>query len=364
MKDEATKPILLYGATGYTGRLTAELAAKHRCNLTLASRDPNEVSRLADSLSLPWSAFDLKDVDRIVEQIQSYSVVLHLAGPYRDTAPQMREACIKAKVHYVDITGELEVYIDHLNHQAQVKSAGICLLTGAGFDVTPSDCLSAYLKQQLPDADQLSLFFLGGAGMSRGTMTSGLSMIGGGTPIRRGGQLIKKMRPPTAELTINGKPRSFIASAWGDLVTAAYSTGIENITVYFDLKTSLIGSGWLAPVKNWLLGSRLIKKLLLWIIQRSPAGPNQHARESAHQQIIGIVTNPKGQQLAVELTTCEAYTLTAFTALKAAEVLQDQNTLNNPVGVHTPSTLLGADFILQFDRVCRKEIPDLNHNYQ
>ncbi len=249
MIENQTKPILLYGATGYTGQLTAELAARKQSNLVIAGRDSAAVSELADSLGLPWDAFELTDVDNIASRIKKFSVILHLAGPYRDTAPLMRKASLKAGVDYVDITGELDVYSDHLSYQKDVTAAGVCLLTGAGFDVTPSDCLAAYLKQQMPDANQLNLFFLGGAGMSRGTMASGLNMIGGGTPIRRNGQIIKKMQPPSAKLTLAGKSQTFVASAWGDLVTAGFSTGIDNITVYFDLRTSLIGTGWLAPVK-------------------------------------------------------------------------------------------------------------------
>ncbi len=71
------------------------------------------------------------------------------------------------------------------------------------------------------------------------------------------------------------------------------------------------------------------------------------------------MTNSKGQQFSAKLTTCEAYTLTTYTALQAAEALQHKKTLKRAVGVHTPSTLLGADFILQFEGVSRTANPEI-----
>ena len=63
------------------------------------------------------------------------AVVLNCAGPFSRTAAQLVAACLRAKVHYLDITGELAVLEGMAGRDDQARAAGITLLPGAGFDV-------------------------------------------------------------------------------------------------------------------------------------------------------------------------------------------------------------------------------------
>src|SRR3546814_17052749 len=84
-------------------------------------------------------------------------LVLHCAGPFSATSAPMIEACLQAKAHYLDITGEISVFEHAQTQDARAKAAGIVVCPGVGFDVIPTDCVAAALQAALPAATQLAL---------------------------------------------------------------------------------------------------------------------------------------------------------------------------------------------------------------
>lgn len=344
----AAGPILIYGATGYTGEMVAERAAELGCDVTLAGRNREKLRALSGRTGLPFTSFALYEPAAIEAQLADYSTVLHLAGPYRETAQPMFEAACRTGTHYVDITGEIEVLLAHLARDDAARAAGIVLLTGAGFDVVPSDCLAAFVCAGFDEVRSLELFFSGGAGMSRGTMASGLSMIGGGTPIRRNGTIIHVSPPPRRSCDFGEGPRLCTASAWGDLVTAYHSAHARDITCYFEAKPFGIQRGPLTPLSRFLLKTRPVRALLARLIERMPAGPDRSSREMARQVLVAEATGVSGPPVRARLTTPEAYTLTAMACLEAAQSIAKGGV--NP-GFHTPATAFGVEFITRFTGV-------------
>ena len=79
------------------------------------------------------------------------SAVIHCAGPFVYTAQPMVEACLRQRVHYLDITGEIAVFEALAARSTEAQQAGVMLLPGVGFDIVPSDCLAAHLKRRLAD---------------------------------------------------------------------------------------------------------------------------------------------------------------------------------------------------------------------
>jgi short subunit dehydrogenase-like uncharacterized protein len=139
--------ILLYGATGYTGRLIAREARAMGAGVVLAGRNPNKLKAVARQLDLPWRAFDLADLARLAAALKDFFVVLNAAGPFSSTARPVADACLREGTHYLDITGEIDVFEALFARDAEAKRAGAMLLPGVGFDVVPSDCLAAHLKR-------------------------------------------------------------------------------------------------------------------------------------------------------------------------------------------------------------------------
>ena len=101
------------------------------------------------------------------------------------------QACLATHVHYFDITGEIEVFeLAHSVHEKAQRS-GIVLCPGVGFDVVPTDCVAARLKQAMPDATHLALGFDSNSGLSKGTAKTAIESAGGGSRVRRDGRIVE-----------------------------------------------------------------------------------------------------------------------------------------------------------------------------
>src|ERR1043166_7402571 len=175
---------MIYGANGYTGELIAREAARRGMHPILAGRSAERVEPLARELGLESRVFPVTQPN-----LDGVRIVLHCAGPFVRTSGPMVRACLDAGAAYLDITGEIEVYETILAQHDEAVKRGALLLPGVGFDVVPTDCLAAMLKQRLPDANELWLAFSSGAGLSRGTIKTMIEGAGEGGAIRRDGKI-------------------------------------------------------------------------------------------------------------------------------------------------------------------------------
>jgi NAD(P)-dependent dehydrogenase (short-subunit alcohol dehydrogenase family) len=217
---------LIYGATGYTGRLIAKAANDRGARPILAGRNLDKVKRVAEPLGLIARAFDLGDPARIDAAIKDVSVVLCAAGPFSATSQPVADARLRNRVHYLDITGEIDVFEALAARDAEAKARGIMLLPGVGFDVAPSDCLAAHLKRRLPDANDLKLYLSLGANMSRGTAKTMIEAIAAGTRMRRNGRIVSRDRAEVGSCDFGEGEKPTVQVGWGDVATAFHSTGI------------------------------------------------------------------------------------------------------------------------------------------
>ncbi|MEO8225232.1 MAG: saccharopine dehydrogenase NADP-binding domain-containing protein, partial [Gammaproteobacteria bacterium] len=101
---------LLYGANGYTGQLLAAEAARRGLKPILAGRNAEALRSLGARLGLPVRVFGLEEVAAVAAGLTDVSLVLHAAGPFSATCAPMLEACLAAGAHYLDITGEIDVF--------------------------------------------------------------------------------------------------------------------------------------------------------------------------------------------------------------------------------------------------------------
>ena len=337
---------LLYGAYGYTGRLIAREAVDKGYRPILAGRDAAKVQALGRELQLDAVPCSMEDIDVLRRLLQEVPLVIHCAGPFIDTAEIMMFLCLETQTHYLDITGEYQVFEMAARLSAKAKEAGIILLPGVGFDVVPSDCLAAMLKASLPDAQSLELAFQSSkGGLSRGTALTMVRNAANGGVIREAGELV--MVPAaykTKQIDFGEGPRSTFSIPWGDVSTAWHSTGIPNIIVYTAAPPKSIRQIKMTRYLGWLLRRDFVQRFLQNKVKKSISGPSARARAEGVTRLWGKVSNERGQWVEARLITPDGYTLTALAAVKIASSL-----ISNPVqpGFHTPSTAFGADFILQ-----------------
>src|SRR5262245_31883106 len=96
--------LLLYGANGYTGELTAREAVARGLRPILAGRSRDALEPLARELGLELRVFGLDDAKALDEGLAGVALVLHCAGPFSRTARPMVDACLRRRTHYLDIT--------------------------------------------------------------------------------------------------------------------------------------------------------------------------------------------------------------------------------------------------------------------
>ena len=212
--------ILVYGATGYTGKLIARMARQLGMSVTLAGRNAAKLQALAAETGFEQVAVGLDDSSTLSAIIAEFDVALHIAGPFSKTAKPMVEACLAGGTHYLDITGEIPVFESHRMIDRRAREAGIMIMSGAGFDIVPSDCLALHLKERMPQAVKLTLAMQGMGDVSQGTGKTAIEAIDGGTATRRNGTIEYLRKPPRRKLQFGNREVDCVGISWGDVATA------------------------------------------------------------------------------------------------------------------------------------------------
>ena len=119
---------MIYGANGYTGRLAARLAKDRNLSPVLAGRHAEQIRPLACELGFESRVFDLTDPAVVATNLEGIAAVLHCAGPFSATSRPMLAGCLRAKTHYLDIAGEIEVFEDIHSRSQEFRSAGIVVV--------------------------------------------------------------------------------------------------------------------------------------------------------------------------------------------------------------------------------------------
>ncbi len=342
---------LIYGATGYTGRLCAEHAVERGLRPILAGRNPDKLRALAEVFGLEWRAFGLAPTPA---QLQGVAAVLHAAGPFSATAAPMASACIEAGVHYCDITGEIDVFEALAAWDARARDAGVMLLPGAGFDVVPSDCLAAHVAARLPGAMRLRLSIGGLSKASRGTMKTMLEGVGTGMRLRRNGAIVQGDAGRRQEADFGNGSRPTLGVPWGDVSTAWRSTGIPNVEVFFEAtRQTKVMTALPAPVRKLLSLSPVVRFLQGQVDRYLPPGPSPADRTIGRAAVLAEAWDAAGRRVSALLAPPEPYHLTARTAVELARLAAGGAAVT---GYQTPSTAYGADFVLQFQGVRRTDV--------
>ncbi|MCB1176644.1 MAG: saccharopine dehydrogenase NADP-binding domain-containing protein [Leptospiraceae bacterium] len=346
------KQWLIYGATGFTGELIIKEAIKKNLFPIIAGRSHEKISSLAEKYKLPYRVFSLDKEEEIIRNISDISLVLHCAGPFIHTAKPMVDACLKVKSHYLDITGEMPVFELMFSLDKKARESEILIIPGVGFDVVPTDCMAKFVQDELPDANELDIAFIGLGNISSGTMKSMIELIPNGGYIRKAGQLESN---PLGKGERKFKFQELgevkvIPIPWGDLVTAYKTTGIPNITTYTsypDIFLSLLPI--LEPAGRVLFGfqpmRKIIQKLVEWVIP----GPNDEVQTNSISYIYTKAVNSKGEIREAWLNTREGYSFTAESAILCVE----KTFKSYLTGTLTPSQAFGKNLVLEISNTTR-----------
>jgi len=183
--------IVLFGATGFTGGLTAEYLARNAPEGTrwaLAGRNPDKLAGVRERLAaidpacaeLELLEADSGDADSLRAVAERTHVVATTVGPYLKLGEPLVAACAAAGTDYADLTGEPE-FVDrmYVRHHAAAVASGARLVHACGFDSIPHDLGVLFTVEQLPEGVPLTVrgFVSAGAKPSAGTFHSAVTQF-------------------------------------------------------------------------------------------------------------------------------------------------------------------------------------------
>ena len=328
---------LIYGANGYTGTLIARRAAARGVPAILGGRQADAVNALAAELGRTARVFAVDDPAAVATALAGIAVVLNCAGPFSRTAAPLVDACLRARAHYLDITGELAVLESLAARDAEARAAGVTLLPGRG-----STC-----PHRLPGGGREAAPAAGdppGAGVPRpDAHVARHRPHEDREPPRRGwyaatARSCACRRLAHTAIDFGDRPEKAITIPWGNVATAYHTTGIGNVEVYVAVpmaRRSACGSARRRP----LVGSAAVKRLLKAGVQRGPAGPSAEERATRPTRMWAEARDDGGNVVTARLHTPEAYELTSWTALALAERASRGSYQS---GIQTPARACGA----------------------
>jgi short subunit dehydrogenase-like uncharacterized protein len=185
--------VVVLGATGFTGRLVAEVMAQrameHPFRWAIAGRSDEKLAGVEAALPeggrptdrIVADSHDRASLDAITEQSR---VVLTTVGPYAKHGEELVASCVERGAHYCDLTGEVPFIRRMIDrHHDAAREAGVRVVHCCGFDSIPSDLGTLALQEALiardgTPAEAVKLFVLGArGGVSGGTVASLLNML-------------------------------------------------------------------------------------------------------------------------------------------------------------------------------------------
>jgi short subunit dehydrogenase-like uncharacterized protein len=172
------KPVVVYGASGYTGRLVCEYLREYGIPFIAAGRSADKVQAAMKSnvAGIETASYEVVEVIHTVEALthlfKGASVVLNTVGPFAKFGPEVVEACLAAKCHYTDTTGEQDwlITLDQ-EYGARFAAAGLLLSPGLAQMYTTGE-IAAQLCLETPGLDTLDIaVFWGGSPTIASTQT-------------------------------------------------------------------------------------------------------------------------------------------------------------------------------------------------
>ncbi len=347
----STRPWMIYGAYGYSGELIAREAVARGETPILAGRRPEPLSQLGSELDLEIRPFQLETSPILERQFADVELVLHCAGPFASTFRSVSEACLRTGTHYLDITGEIDVFESLARRHRQAQEAKVVVMPGVGFDVVPSDCLAVHAGELFSQrygtrGQRLTLGLMGLDETSRGTALTMIDQLGQGGRVRRDGELVGvPMGTPERLLDFGEGPTLCMAIPWGDLATAYRSTGIPNIEVYIPVSPARRAGVKMVRSLGPLLRLGVTRALLRSRVKAG--GPTEESRARTRVLLMAIVEGDEGK-VSSTVHTPDGYT---FTARSSVECVRRILAGEVEAGSWTPAQALGTEWVTRLEGV-------------
>lgn len=328
--------LVLFGATGYTGRLTARAMKERGLEPVLAGRSPDKLRALADELGgLPTAVADAEDSESVQSLVDAGDVLVTAVGPFTLYGDAALSAAVRQGAHYIDSTGEpgfiRKVFRDQ--HEA-ARDRGIVLLTASGYDYVPGHCAAAVALREAGDAAErvdVGYYSPGAFSGSQGTEASSrVSLVEPGM-VYRSGSLVEEysgMEVATFEVDGDERPALSIPSSEHYALPRQFPD-LADVRVFLgwfgDRTHTLHRFARVQAAAMKLPGVRpLVRALVARSAHSEGEGPDAAARAASSSHIVAEARDRRGAVLSrARMTGVNGYDFTAsILAWMAAATLE------------------------------------------
>jgi short subunit dehydrogenase-like uncharacterized protein len=319
--------IVLFGATGYTGCLTAEAMVERGLKPVLAARSADKLARLNAELGggLETATADVSDPPSIGATIEPGDVLVTTVGPFVRWGHAAASVAVTSGAHYLDSTGE-PTFVREVfeRYGPSAEKAGIGMLTAFGYDWVPGNLAGALaLRAAGPGAVRVDMgyFMLGRASrdaMSGGTAASLAGAVTAPSFAFRDGRVVtERGAKRVRSFNVNGKERQAVsAGASENFTLPRLFPQLVEVNTYL---------GWFGPASRPMQAlsalsatafrlpgvRRMYDSATDRLVKGSTGGPDAEARSKTSSHIVGIAYDAAGNELAeVHVTGVNGYTFT------------------------------------------------------
>ncbi|HMJ02654.1 MAG TPA: saccharopine dehydrogenase NADP-binding domain-containing protein [Conexibacter sp.] len=361
----ASGPIVVYGATGFTGTLVTHELRRRGLSCVLAGRSADKLARLADEVrgaggdgaaEVATRAVALDDRDGLRHLLGDAAVVINCAGPFIRYGEPVVRAAVETGTHYVDTTGE-QPYMQLLQERYDdpARAAGVAVVPAMGFDYVPGDLLAHVTAQGLEPLRELVLAYAPRSVQpTRGTLRSALGMLAAKGVLYEDGDwrpappiperrrfpfpepvgMQPVMRYPSGEvLTV---PRHVRTRKLTSLITVETFAGTPKAAPFVPLTAPALALALRSPLAG----------LLEPLLARYPEGPSEASRAKVRFTIVALAHGEDGRTRRGVATGGDVYGLTAATAVHGAALMAqdgyDRGGVLSPASAYDASAFLDA----------------------
>ena len=374
--------LIIYGASGFTGRLAVEYLDENYSDLNwaIAGRNEGKLVNISNKSKCKPDYFiaDSEDSENLLKIASKTRVIASLAGPFNKYSDNLVTQCVEAGTHYLDITGE-NIWVRDLidKHHEVAEKKQIKIIPSCGYDSIPSDMGCFYLQRSLnQELQRIDGYHRGNGGVSGGTIESAFSMRNYKSKYSMGHPFLLNSKEYIKTQNISENKDNFKIKYIDDikLWSAPFVMAIANTRVvrrsseihdknqasygsefkyqeYMMLKK--YSSAFLVTAGLAVFGLMLISPisgLFRKLFTKAGNGPNKKTRENGWFESIFIGKNKNNEKYKLRMF-CKGdpgYKSTAKLICESALclALNDENLPNtNAGGVLTTSTGLGSTLI-------------------
>jgi len=351
--------ITIFGATGFTGQLTARALARANLPFRIAGRSAEKLAALSASLPgcPPWVVADAAQSAPLPGLFQDTTLLINLAGPFTDLGERVIAQAAIRGVHYLDVTNELGYAFRARTYDQMARRSKAALVPACGFEVALADCAAQLAGSRLLAGRQSSpldevnvVYDLKGQGASAGTRRSAVRSLATSWIAYRDGEWIGQIP--------SGQVRRF---AWLDETHHALNfPSCESVTVPAHTPTRRVDV-WMANARGarfWApLAIPLFARLSRGILRRVVTGlaacgglPTFGAldadRHGSATFTIYVETRRAEKQSSLILKGHNPYALTAEILAYTARRLTDPAYRRS--GLLSPAQAFGAQDLLDY----------------